>query len=104
MRRAALQANREYRARARFARHGHVATHHAGELAGDGSPSPVTKVQSVLPENVAAGILSQGRFSKPEGNEQETATLWSLCTYHEIGAFSLHFDAVGVPKSDLTDS
>src|SRR5262245_16059800 len=33
---AAWQAHREHRALARFARHGHVAAHHARELAGDG--------------------------------------------------------------------
>jgi hypothetical protein len=34
--RAARQPHREHRALARLARHGHVATHHARELAGDG--------------------------------------------------------------------
>src|SRR5262249_13128908 len=33
---ASGQANREHRALTRFARHGHVAAHHARELAGDG--------------------------------------------------------------------
>ena len=31
---------REHGASARFARHGHVAAHHARELAGDGEPEP----------------------------------------------------------------
>src|SRR6516162_7500129 len=34
--RATRQAHREYRTLARLARHGHVATHHARELTGDG--------------------------------------------------------------------
>src|SRR5262245_11449810 len=36
----ARQTHREHRALARLARHGHVAAHHAGELAGDGEPEP----------------------------------------------------------------
>jgi len=40
--RAARQAEGEYRALARFARHGHVAAHHARELAGDGKAEPRT--------------------------------------------------------------
>src|SRR5262249_51873394 len=40
--RAARQAHREHRAFARLARHGHVASHHARELAGDGKPEPRT--------------------------------------------------------------
>src|SRR5262249_7009445 len=38
--RAARQTHSEYRALARLARHGHVAAHHAGELAGDGKAEP----------------------------------------------------------------
>src|SRR5258707_2180989 len=37
---AARQAHREHRALARLARHGHVATHHARELAGNGKAEP----------------------------------------------------------------
>src|SRR5262249_33264576 len=37
---AAWQPHREHRAFTRFARHVHVATHHARELAGDGKPKP----------------------------------------------------------------
>jgi hypothetical protein len=37
---AAWQSHREYRALARLARHGHVAAHHARELAGDGKAQP----------------------------------------------------------------
>jgi hypothetical protein len=37
-RRADWQAHRKHRAFARAARHGHVAAHHAGELARDGKP------------------------------------------------------------------
>src|SRR5215467_3250343 len=38
--RAARQAHHEHRALARLAGHGHVAAHHASELAGDGEPEP----------------------------------------------------------------
>ena len=38
LRRAPWQAHREHRPLARLARHGHVAAHHARELAGDGKP------------------------------------------------------------------
>src|SRR5262249_19790190 len=37
---AARQAHREHRALARLAGHGHVAAHHARELARDGKPKP----------------------------------------------------------------
>src|SRR5262249_597396 len=37
---AARQAHREHRTLARLARHGHVAAHHASELAGDGKAEP----------------------------------------------------------------
>src|SRR5262245_29111780 len=37
---AARQAHRECRTLSRLARHGHVATHHARELAGDGKAQP----------------------------------------------------------------
>src|SRR5262249_12576089 len=37
---AAWQPHREHRAFARLARHGHIAAHHACELAGDGEPKP----------------------------------------------------------------
>ena len=37
---APRQAHREHRAFARLARHGHVAAHHARELAGDGEAEP----------------------------------------------------------------
>ena len=40
MYRAAWQPHGEHRALARLARHRHVATHHARELAGDGEPEP----------------------------------------------------------------
>src|SRR5262245_6552579 len=36
----AWQAHCEYRSSARFARHGHVAAHHARELAGNGESEP----------------------------------------------------------------
>src|SRR5438876_11998896 len=38
--RDARQAHRKDRTFAQFARHGHIATHHARELAGDGEPKP----------------------------------------------------------------
>src|SRR5262245_3258938 len=38
--RAARQPHRKHGALARLARHGHVATHHAPELAGDGKAKP----------------------------------------------------------------
>src|SRR5215471_15149894 len=38
--RAARQPYREHRALALFARHGHIAAHHARELAGDGKAEP----------------------------------------------------------------
>ena len=37
---AARQAHCEHRAFARLARHGHIAAHHARELAGDGEAQP----------------------------------------------------------------
>src|SRR5262249_37920660 len=37
---ATRQAHREHRALAQLARHGHIATHHARELAGEGKSKP----------------------------------------------------------------
>ena len=49
--RAGWQAHGEDRALARLARHGHVAAHHAGDLASDGKP------QSGAPKPLGGGGL-----------------------------------------------
>src|SRR5262249_48939163 len=57
--RAAWQPHREHRALARLARHGHVAAHHARELASDGKAKPR-----------AAKVLRGGRIGLGEFFEQ----------------------------------
>src|SRR5262249_36087615 len=60
------QSPRNHRALARLARHGHVATHHARELAGDGKPEPR-----------AAEALSGRGIALTELLEQLCLLLWS---------------------------
>jgi hypothetical protein len=54
--RTARQAHRKHRALARFARHGHVAAHHARELAGDGKAKPRAA------EALSGGGIGLGEF------------------------------------------
>src|SRR5262249_45179251 len=59
---AAWQPNGEHRALARLARHRHVATHHARELARDGKPEPCPAV-AAGPHGVRLGeILEEFRL------------------------------------------
>src|SRR5215831_8473154 len=61
-RRVARQTHREHRALARFACHGHVATHHARELASDGKAEPSTAV-ATRRQGIGLGeILKQFRL------------------------------------------
>src|SRR5215467_7113771 len=58
----ARQTHREDRALARLARHGHIATHHARELAGDGKPEPSAAV-AARGQGIGLGeILEQFRL------------------------------------------
>src|SRR5215510_13699710 len=50
------QPHREYRAFARFARHGHIAAHQARELAGDG------KAESRAPETLCSRGIGLGEL------------------------------------------
>jgi hypothetical protein len=55
VRRAARQAHRKHGPLAQLARHGHVATHHARELAGDGEPEPGAAV-AARGERIGLGV------------------------------------------------
>ena len=63
--RAAGQANRKHRSLTRFACHGHVAAHHAGELAGDGKAQPCSAIAtpSQTTQSRPASRIASARYS-----------------------------------------